>query len=138
MEPTYTFPPEQAFHFTNYEAVHMMGNHALATWALLAAGESYQNPPLYRRLNWVLSGDQPYTYDRGMRATMLNELPHQRWAGHIHRDGVWLMGALTDNGNFSDSWVGKPIAGNGDNANGQYGVFCLWNISRAGFDVKQD
>lgn len=132
LEPTYTFPPEYAFtRYYDQETRNMMGNHALACWAMLAAGESYQNPPLYRRINWVLSSDAPYVYDRGMRATMLNELPHQRWGPWINRDGLWLQSALTDEGNFSDEYTGDPVKGAGDNANGQYGVFGLLNYTRS-------
>src|SRR5690606_13219736 len=47
----------------SFRTRHAMGNHALTSWALLAAGESYQNPKLYQRINWVFSRDQPLTYD---------------------------------------------------------------------------
>lgn len=132
-EPNYTFAPEYAFHRYNNHAVrNIVGNHALACWAMLEAGESYQNPKLYRRINWVLSSDVPLTYDRGMRATMLLNLPPRRWAPWIRRDGLWLTSALTTDGNYSETWVGGTQTGYGDNANGQYGVLGLWGIERAG------
>lgn len=136
MEPQYTFPPEHYYHgrYWDWETRHMMGNHALACVALIRAGELYQNPQLYRRINWVLSSDAPFTYDRGMRATMLNELPHARWAPWVRRDGVWLKGALARDGNFGFEWLGKADE-TGDNANGQYGVLGLWGIHEAGFEI---
>ncbi|MCE9592062.1 MAG: DUF4159 domain-containing protein [Planctomycetes bacterium] len=138
-EPTYTFPPEYLYSYAyNQETRNMMGNHALACWALLEAGESYQNPPLYRRINWVFSSDSPYTYDRGMRATMLAHLPRARWAPWVRRDGQWLMGALSDKGNFGPQWAGTPTTGVGDNANGQYGVLGLWHIDTAGYPISED
>ena len=128
-EPTYTFPPEYAYaRYYDQGTRNMMGNHALACWALLEAGETYQNPKLYRRINWVLSSDSANTYDRGMRATMLNQLPHQRWAPWIRRDAMWLVRAMTDQGNFTETFNGTKNTGAGDNANGQYGVLGLWNL----------
>lgn len=132
MEPNYLFPPEGAYHTYNQEARNAMGNHALAIWAMLAAGESYQNPPLYRRLNWVLSSDTTQVYDRGMRSTMLHQLPRTRWGPWIDRDGWWLNSALTKEGNYNASWAGEAATGNGDNANGQYGVLGLWNLQESG------
>src|SRR5688572_25903514 len=46
-EPIYTFPPDYAFvsKYYDQETRNMTGNHAVACWALLACGESYQNPP---------------------------------------------------------------------------------------------
>ena len=53
LEPNYTFFAEEELehHRHNFRVRNQIGNHALAVWALLAAGESYQNPVLYRRLN---------------------------------------------------------------------------------------
>jgi hypothetical protein len=132
-EPNYTFAPEYAFqNYNNFSVRNTVGNHALAAWAMLEAGESYQNAPLYRRINWVLSSDVPLSYDRGMRATMLLQLPPKRWAPWIRRDGFWLTSALTSEGNYSDKWTGGTEKGYGDNANGQYGVLGLWGIEQAG------
>lgn len=111
------------------------GNHALSIWALLAAGESYQNPALFKKLNWVLSLDMPDTYGRGMRSAMLNMLPHQRWAQWIHRDKVWLVKAMTDEGNFTTSYGGTQNVGPGDNANGQYGALGLWALQEANASI---
>lgn len=130
---------EQAWKYTDPQYTydhglhHAMGNHALAIWALLAAGESYQNPVLYRRLHIVLTSDVPYIFDRGMRAQMLAELPHRRWAHYVHRDGVFLKAAVTDMGNFAKSFRGTPLKGAGDNAHGQYGVLGLAGLQRAGW-----
>ncbi|MCX5660391.1 MAG: DUF4159 domain-containing protein [Planctomycetota bacterium] len=136
LEPTYTFLSADAFHTFNQGARNASGNHSLACWALLAAGESYQNPSLYRRLNWVLTSDSSYTYDRAIRATMLNQLPSQRWFPWVNRDGVWLSAALTVEGNFSESWAGVPnVSSLGDNANGQYGVLGLWAAQRSGYSI---
>lgn len=136
LEPTYTFLSAEQFHQYNQGARNASGNHALACWALLACGESYQNPSLYKRLNWVLASDSSYVYDRAIRVTMLNQLPNQRWFPWVNRDGIWLTAALTVEGNYSESWTGTPnTSGLGDNANGQYGVLGLWGAQRSGYSV---
>lgn len=141
LEPNYTFRDVHTLrhkprgrYYQN--VVHEMGNQALACWAMLAAGEPYQSPKLHRRINWVLSGDQPYTYDRSMRAQMLAELPTQQWRPWIRRETMWLTGALTDQGNFAEQWTGDLSIGLGDNANGQYGALGLWACARGGFPAK--
>jgi hypothetical protein len=138
--PNWTFPAEHIVNHTyNQAVINETGNHALAIWAMLRAGESYQSPQIYRVLNWVLSSDSANTYDRAMRATMLNELPHDRWEGWIKRDAVWLTQAITDKGNFTETYAGVPLVGYGDNADGQYGVFALANIENTGkYAVPRD
>ncbi|MEX0778078.1 MAG: DUF4159 domain-containing protein [Phycisphaeraceae bacterium] len=141
LEPEYTILPAEYYRLyqhNRHEIVHAMGNHALACWALLAAGDSYQNPKLQRRINWVLSRDQAFTYDRGMRARMLSMMPPQSWGPWVNRDQIWLMGAMTDTGNFGADWTGTPIVGAGDNANGQYGVLGLWATEESGWPVSRD
>jgi hypothetical protein len=137
MEPHYKIRPEDSFHRGNrsWARTHEMGHHALAAWALLDAGESYQNPPLYRRINWVLASDSTNTYGRGMRAMMLSELPVRRWSDHVRRDAMWLQGALTNKGNFTGSYQGQQKTGVGDNANGQYGVMGLFGVERSNYTI---
>jgi hypothetical protein len=147
VEPRYTFPDEHRLHRIWHsgrwgahpvwqETIHEMGNHALACWALLSAGESYQNPRIRRRLNWVLSEDAPFTYDRGMRAHMLAQMPHQVWAPWVRRESLWFSGAITAAGNFDYQWIGPAIEGPGDHANGQYGVLGLWGLQQAEYPVS--
>jgi len=135
-EPNYTIDRIHRHYHNRYRhSRYRHGHHAIASWALLDAGESYQNPPLYRRVNWVLSSDKGFTYNRGMRAQMLAELPLTRWQPWVHRDRVWLTSALTNRGNYNGSWNGGQASGAGDHANGQYGVLGLWGIDRAGLEI---
>ncbi len=125
IQPNWTFPSEHAVsHTYNQAVINETGNQALAIWAMLRAGESYQSPQIYRVLNWVLSSDTVHTYDRSMRATMLAQLPPDRWENWIKRDAQWLTKAVTDQGNFNETYSGDA-KGYGDNADGQYGVFAL-------------
>ena len=130
MQPDMTF--KRAQHHYGHRWKHRFGHHAVASWALLQAGESYQNPPLYKRINWVLSSDKGFTYDRAMRAQMLAELPLRRWAPWVERERSWLTKAMQKSGGFISSWTGGPNDKTGDNANSLYGVLGLWGIQRSG------
>ncbi len=146
LEPNYTFPDEhllyRVWNSGRYGAdplwqqtIHEMGNHALACWAMLAAGESSQDPRIRLRLNWVMASDAPYAYDRGMRAEMMTHMPPDRWAPWVRRDALWFAGALNPAGNFGYEWTGKPAEGAGDNANGQYGVLGMSSVQEAKYSV---
>ncbi|MDX1681518.1 MAG: DUF4159 domain-containing protein [Phycisphaeraceae bacterium] len=138
MEPEYTFGAAGAIMNPNrHHQRHKFGHHAIAAWAMLDAGESYQYPRLFRRVNWVLTADKPYVYDRAMRAQMLAELPVRRWEPWVHRERVWLNSALTNQGNFPFKYAGGRSTGWGDSANGQYGVLGLWGIERSGLTVPR-
>ncbi|MAE60283.1 MAG: hypothetical protein CMJ49_02885 [Planctomycetaceae bacterium] len=135
MKPSYAFLPHHGNYHRQQDNIHL-GSHALACWALLESGESFQTPDLFRRINLVLSLDVPMTYFRGMRAQMLAEMP-RRWRPWVHRDAVWFEGALTDQGNFGASWTGGKAKGFGDHANGQYGVLGLFGCERAGRPIER-
>ncbi len=137
---------EKRHYYNNWKVEHAMGNHALMIWAALSCGESYQNPPLYRRLNWVLSLDYSHTYDRGMRLQMLAQLPPSRWAPWVRRDGLMLSKALTvpdENGGipggaFNAQYTDGVATGWGDAANTQYGALGLAAAQYAGIRVRSD
>lgn len=148
MEPSYTFRSDAELRNAlrrkyglwrnrgdEQKIINMYGNQALACWALFAAGESYQNPRLIKRMNWVLSTDSGWVFDRGMRAQMLTLLPEQRWNMWVKRDAAWLTRAINPNGNFDDEYLGKTNDNFGDHANGQYGAIGLWALHDAGYPV---
>jgi len=138
MKPRYTIPPFSRHHHRRWRRYYSteLGNHALAAWALLATGESYQMPNLYRRINLVLTYDLPFTYFRGMRAQMLAQLPRARWTQWVVRDASWFTGAVTTRGNFEATWTGGRSDAFGDHANGQYGVLGLWACERSGYPIS--
>ncbi len=117
------------------EVVYEHGNHALVCWALLASGQSYQDPRLHRRISWVLASDSPYTYDRGMRLMMLSRLSLDRWGPLAKRDAAWLTLAITDRGNFNEAYFGGASEGLGDHGSGLYGVLGLWGAQTMGVDL---
>ncbi len=117
------------------KCLHEFGNHALICWAMLAGGESFQDPRLFRRINWVLHSDTPYTFDRGLRMQMLAHMPYDRWKPWMHRDERWITNALSDKGNWPAEYTGGDSTEWGDHANGAYGVLGLWGAQRAGLDI---
>ncbi|MHC4994729.1 MAG: DUF4159 domain-containing protein, partial [Planctomycetota bacterium] len=151
MEPSYTFRSDAELRNAlrrkyglwrnrgdEQKIINVYGNQALACWALFAAGESYQDTRLIKRMNWVLSTDSGWVFDRGMRAQMLTLLPEQRWRSWINRDGLWLTSAINPNGNFHDEYLGRENNNFGDHANGQYGAMGLWALHDAGYPVSDE
>jgi len=114
-----------------------IGDQAIATWAMIDSGMTYQTPRLYRRVSWVLSGSTPDVFDRAMRLLMLSEMPFQRWKPWIHRDYVYLQRAMTTKGSFTRQYKGKRRGGFGDNAHAQYGALGLFGVDRAGLEANQ-
>ncbi len=135
---------ESSRFFNPWQVEHVVGNHSLMIGAVLACGQSYQNPKLYRRLNWTLSRDDSGTYDRCMRLLMLAELPPSRWAPWVRRDAVVLSKVLTavdlekknPGGAFQPHYSGTVPTGWGDAANSQYGALGLTGAERADLRVK--
>ncbi len=119
------------------EVIYETGNHALVASAMLAAGESYQDPRLNRRISWVLASDTPFTYDRGMRLMMLSRLPTGMFAEAAKRDAAWLGSAVTDMGNFNESYYYGQSTGFGDHGSGFYGVLGLWGADRLDIELNE-
>ncbi len=119
------------------EVIYEAGNHALVAAAMLAAGESYQDPRLHARISWVLSRDTPHTYDRGMRLMMLSRLPLGLYGSAAKRDTAWLGSAITDVGNFNELHYQGRATGFGDHGSGLYGVLGLWAANRMGLSLNE-
>ena len=118
------------------EVINETGKHALVAAAMLAAGESYQDPRMRSRISWVLAGDTPFTYDRGMRLMMLAQLPSAMFEDAAKRDVLWLGSAVTDAGNFNESYYTGQASGFGDHGSGLYGVMGLWSANRMGLKLN--
>ena len=117
------------------EIIHEAGNHALVCWAMLAGGESFQDPRLFRRINWVLTSDTPYAFDRSMRLQMLAQMPTDQWRRWIDRDTDWILGALSNKGNWPNKYIGESNDTWGNHASGAYGVLGLWAAEQSGANV---
>ena len=141
--PDFGLTDEQMMYRLRYEGPgpkrqmmeHPYGNQSLINWALLQAGQTYQDPRLFRRINWVLAGDPAYTYDRGMRLQMLGRLSPDRWGPWVRRDGIVLRNNMTEKGGFPYQLKADRDPGWGDNASTQYGVLGLWAAQKSGYDI---
>ena len=131
MRPAYVFLPHEIGWIRRDQNVRM-GNQAVATWALLAAGQSYQMPDMHRRINFMLSQDQPRTFFRSMRAQMLGELPSRRFKPWLRRERMWLASAMTKPGGYQATWTGDQSPDPGDHANAQYGTWGLLACQESG------
>src|SRR5690606_793792 len=109
--------------------VHETAVQGLLVAALLACGESYQNPYLFRRLSFVLASDAPYTFDRAVRLQMLANLSAERWQPWFERDYRWLTRAYdaTADGALAYEYGPNGPARGFNNANAQYGTLALWS-----------
>jgi len=112
------------------------GQYALAAWSMLAAGESFQDMWMQKRVSWVACFESQSVYDRSMRLQALGRLPAKRWEPWIRRDAAWLTSAMTDQGGFNPEWSSeKPAKGFGDNANAQYAALAFWAAEESGFEM---
>lgn len=112
------------------------GYQALASWALLAAGESSQDPRLFERINFVLSGDPLRTFERAMRLQNVRHLSRNRYMPWLERDARWLVGAMVKQsplrGTFPTVFTDEnKLPGN--NVEAFYGVLGLSAAQEAGY-----
>jgi hypothetical protein len=112
------------------------GYHSLASWALLAAGESSQDPRLFERINFVLSGDPLQTFERAMRLQSTRYLPRDRYMPWLERDAQWLLGAMIQEpplvGTFPRVFTSENKMP-GDNVQAFYGVLGLSAAQDSGY-----
>ncbi|MCC6682893.1 MAG: DUF4159 domain-containing protein [Phycisphaeraceae bacterium] len=118
--------------------INESGHQALLCWAMLRAGESYQNPHFYRRMSFVLATETPYTFDRAMRLMMLANLAPIQWQDWFERDYDWLLKAYDadkTSGALTDEYNDKGPSDQFSNAQAQYGTLGLWAVERSGRKV---
>jgi len=112
---------------------HQGGQTSLAVFALISAGESYQEKSLQPALDFLLSHKSDYTYVRSLRAHLWAGLP-RRFAKALDRERQWLIRHYDFN---SGSWnyTASPMRSGYDNSLTQYGVLGLWEAAKRGLDV---
>jgi len=119
------------------------GLTAMATYALLAAGENPQDPRLAEAITWLLNHDNiTGTYAVGLRAQVWQFLPekHPQRAqvrAAIKRDRDLLLGAMHEKPGESFGFYGYfPKQPNAyDRSNSQYAVLGIWAAEQAGAEV---
>lgn len=119
------------------------GLTAMATYALLAAGENPQDERVARAINWLLDNELRGTYAVGLRAQVWQFIPekHPQRAqirAAIKRDREILASGVSERKNSSYGFYGYyPGDEHYDRSNSQYGVLGMWAVEQAGAEVPR-
>jgi hypothetical protein len=121
------------------------GLTAMATYALLAAGENPQDPRVAKALNWLLDNELSGTYAVGLRAQVWQFLPEKHPQRSLIRAAIKRDRDLLINGfNAKEGSGGYGFWGyfpkqNGhwDLSNSQYAVLGVWATEQAGAEVPR-
>lgn len=114
------------------------GETALATYALLAAGESRQDAKLAKAIEFLKTAKIEGIYALGLRAQIwhyLQQTPEVK-AG-IKRDGDLLVASIK-NGPENKGMFNYPVNDTlprYDNSVSQYGVLGIWAVAQLGYEV---
>jgi len=111
---------------------HHGGHTALVTYALLMAGESYQDPKLQPAIKFLRRTRMNGTYAVSLRNHVWAGLP-RKFRSHLIRDSLWLkkaMGAGPARGAYDYTQASE--GGRYDNSVTQYGVLGLWEGAKRG------
>lgn len=81
------WPKDDSIHGLQYG-----GNTALVLYALITAGESYQNPKLQRAIEFMQEAKMAGTYAISVRAMLWEHLPPS-FQKHLAQDTQWLINA---------------------------------------------
>ena len=116
------------------------GVTALVTYALLASGESYQQPALARALAWLEQAELKGTYAVALRAHVWARLP-DAFGPQLEADVAWLRAAqwrgLFDYVNPARSRSPGPsgVAAISSLSRTQYGTLAMWEYAKRGGKV---
>jgi hypothetical protein len=115
------------------------GETALAVYALLAAGESPQDPRLVPAIKFLMTADLKGTYALGMRAQLYTFLPpskevQQAAQADAERLKDAVFGGVKAKGLF-DYLLEPKSRTRIDHSVSQYGVLGMWACERAGAEV---
>ena len=119
-------------------AADLYGAHtACAVYALLAAGESPQDPRLQKAIEFLMKTEIDLVYSVGVRAQIWPLLPaSDKVRQAAARDAKILMDAMNPKGENLGLYHYniKPV-GSFDHSVSQYGVLGMWGCAQAGIEV---
>lgn len=114
------------------------GETALATYALLAAGESRQDAKLAKPIEFLKTADIKGIYALGIRAQVWHYLPQTPDVKTaVKRDGNLLVSSIK-NGADNKGMFNYPVNDSlerYDNSVSQYGVLGIWAVAQLGLEV---
>lgn len=118
------------------------GRTALATLALLSAGESHQSPAVAKAIEWLKKARPERathaTYSVALRAAVYSQIPEPARRRELQADLQWLQRAMIDDGPWRGMYgygAGGTGKGFGDFSNSQYGVLGVWYAAASGLEV---
>jgi hypothetical protein len=109
---------------------------AIATYALLAGGDSHQDEHIQKAVRWLGRNNQMHgIYALGLRAQIWTYLPMSKDVrAAIVRDAQLLIKSADPNGR----WGYTTARGGEHNSTSQYGVLGLWAAARMGYEVPNE
>jgi hypothetical protein len=118
--------------------IHWGGETALATYALLAAGESRQDPKLAKAIEFSTTVNMDGIYSLALRAQIWHYLPQSREVkAGIRKDGDSLLASLKSSGEARGmfNYPVRDKAARYDHSVSQYGVLGMWAVAQLGYEV---
>jgi hypothetical protein len=117
------------------------GLTAIATYALLASGESYTDPRIQQAIQFLRKAEIHGIYALGMRTQVWNSIPQEQWVkdAFAHdRDllisGICNKGLATGFLGYTTTWP-KDQA---DKSTAQFGVLGLWACNQAHLEINHN
>lgn len=114
--------------------VHAGGETALAVLSLLVAGDSPQNPPLAKAIDWLGAVDMKSTYAVALRSHVWSKLS-DNYLALLRKDVEWLLAAnahhglgLFDYQNHSTRRIDHSVT--------QFGTLGLWEAAKRGVQIS--
>lgn len=118
------------------------GLTAMATYALLAAGESPQSEPVAKAMAWLNKADVIGTYAMGMKLQIWNyiERPTEEQKKVLRKDATLLLNAVHTGGGKAGNlglyhYFLDPTKGDYDHSCSNYGVLGMWAAAQQNLEV---
>ena len=119
--------------------LHHGGLTALTVYALLAADVSPRTPELARAINWLASANLQGTYPVALRACAMAEWNDPKALSVLKRDVEWLIGEMSDQGNYWYYRGYRAARGVGyDNSATQLALLGIWAASKRGIKIPTE
>jgi hypothetical protein len=115
------------------------GLTAIATYSLLAAGESPQDPRLKQAISFLQQANIQGTYALAMRAQVWPYLPRNAETRKAaERDAIGLVNALRSTGNNRGMFRYLPSGTDYDHSASNYGVLGIWAAAQMNLELPNE
>jgi hypothetical protein len=133
-DPEHFWDPVRWNSTTHGQKAQKGGYTALAVFALLSAGESYQDERMIDAITWLETAGLSGTYAISLRAHVWALLP-PKFEDRLAADTKWLIDAFDEeeSGWGYEHGTAKRQA---DNSLAQYGVLGLWEAAKRGARIE--